>query len=75
MAAPFPIEPADVPGDAVRAVRYTALRHPGLDLWDEDDARLIAAVVFAWLADNGAADAVAVPVPACAEATGDVVAD
>jgi hypothetical protein len=46
---PFPVDPADVPPEAVRAVRRTLLRQsPDGD--DEELARLIVAVVIAALA-------------------------
>jgi hypothetical protein len=44
----FPVDPADVPPEAVRAVRRTLLRHEP-DGEDEDLARLIVAVVIAAL--------------------------
>ena len=47
----FPVDPADVPETAVRAVKRTLLRHAGDDLvedpFDDDLARLIVAVVYA----------------------------
>lgn len=73
MAEPFPIDPADVPAGLVLALKRTLLRNSPPDPMDDDLARLLAAVVFAWLADNGAADAVAVLVPEYTQATGDVV--
>jgi hypothetical protein len=49
---PFPVDPADVPPDAIRAVKRTLLRstHPGVDdPMDDDLARLVVAVVIAAL--------------------------
>lgn len=61
MASVFPVDPADVPARAVRAVRRTALRQAGVfDPYDEETARLLVAVVIAALA--GEAPGVAVPV-------------
>ena len=51
---PFPVDPADVPADAVRAVRRTLLRN-SQDGDDEELARLVVAVVIAALAKPGAA--------------------
>lgn len=53
---PFPVAPADVPIDAVRAVKRTLLRndHPGIeDPMDDELARLVVAVVIAALHNGG----------------------
>jgi hypothetical protein len=51
---PFPVDPDDVPAEAVTAVRRTLLRQRDLDVEDpadgDDLARLIVAVVIAALA-------------------------
>lgn len=57
---PFPVDPADVPPEAVRVVQRTLLRHDlPEDPADEDLARLLVAMVIAVLsepaADPGAA--------------------
>jgi len=74
-ASPFPVDPADVPEDAVRYVKRTMLRYPDRDPLDDDLARLIVAGVIAVLAEDGAAaEAAAVLVSAYTLATGAVVA-
>lgn len=58
--SPFPVEPADVPSAAVRAVKRTLLRHPDPaveDPMDDGLARLIVAVVIAALSEPEAPDA------------------
>lgn len=74
-ASPFPVDPADVPDQAVAYVKRTILRHA--DRWplDDDVARLIVAGVIAVLAeDRGHLDEVAVLVSEYTAATGAVVA-
>jgi hypothetical protein len=72
--APFPVDPADVPEEAVRYVRRTILRHSARDPLDDDLARVIVAGVIAVLADDGeAVEAAAVLVSEYTRATGDVV--
>lgn len=74
-AAPFPVDPADVPPEAVAYVKRTILRHA--DRWPLDDyvARVIVAGVIAVLADDQAAmEGVAVLVSEYTLATGAVVA-
>jgi hypothetical protein len=55
VAAPFPVDPADVPPDAVRAVRRTLLRQASEDVDDDELARLVVAVVIAALHQDMAA--------------------
>jgi hypothetical protein len=75
---PFPVDPADVPVDAVRVVQRTILRHADRDPYDDDLARLIVAGVIAILsepeADPGTVDAAAAAVSELTAATGAVVA-
>lgn len=49
--APFPVDPADVPPEAVRYVRRTILRHAGREPMDDYLARVIVAGVIAILAE------------------------
>jgi hypothetical protein len=74
-ASPFPVDPADVPDQAVAYVKRTILRHA--DRWplDDDVARLIVAGVIAVLAEDRARlDEVALLVSEYTLATGAVVA-
>lgn len=48
---PFPVDPADVPDDAVRVVKRTILRHADRGPYDDDLARLIVAGVIAILSE------------------------
>ncbi len=74
-ASPFPVDPADVPEDAVRVVKRTILRHADRGPLDDDLARLLVAGVIAVLAEDQAAmEAAAVLVSEYTLATGDVVA-
>lgn len=47
----FPVDPADVPVDAVRALKRTMIRH-GQPV-DDDLARLLVAMVIAALSEDG----------------------
>ena len=49
LGVPLPVDPADVPDGAVRAVKRTLLRNSAGDPMDDDLARLIVAVVIASL--------------------------
>lgn len=51
---PFPVDPADVPDDAVRVVKRTILRHADRGPLDDDLARLIVAGVIAILSEPDA---------------------
>lgn len=51
----FPVQPEDVPEDAVRAVKRTLLRNTG-DAFDDYQARVIVAVVIAALAEQPPGD-------------------
>lgn len=74
-ASPFPVDPADVPPQAVAHVKRTMLRHSGSDPLDDAVARLIVAGVIAVLAeDREAIEEAAVIVSAYTLATGNVVA-
>jgi hypothetical protein len=53
-ASPFPVDPADVPDDAVRFVKRTLLRHPGREPFDDYLARVMVAGLIAILAEPGA---------------------
>jgi hypothetical protein len=75
---PFPVDPADVPGDAVRYVKRTIFRHADHEPYDDDLARLIVAGVIAILAepeaDRETVEAAAAVVSEITAATGLVVA-
>jgi hypothetical protein len=75
--APFPVDPADVPDDAVRVVKRTILRHADRGPYDDDLARLIVAGVIAILsepeADPATVKAAAAAVSEITAATGAVV--
>lgn len=77
-ASPFPVDPADVPGDAVRVVKRTILRHADRGPMDDYLARMIVAGVIAILAEPEAdpevVDAAAAVVSEITAATGLVVA-
>jgi len=74
-ASPFPVDPADVPENAVRYVKRTMLRYPDRDPLDDDLARLLVAGVIAVLMNDGeTVEAAAVLVSGYTLATGDVVA-
>jgi hypothetical protein len=74
-ASPFPVDPADVPDQAVAYVKRTILRHADCFPLDDDVARLIVAGVIAVLAEDQARlDDVAVLVSGYTAATGAVVA-
>lgn len=75
---PFPVDPADVPDDAVRTVKRTILRHADRGPLDDYLARMIVAGVIAILAEPSAdaetAEAAAAAVSELTAATGLVVA-
>lgn len=75
---PFPVDPADVPPDAVLVVKRTILRHADRGPYDDDLARLIVAGVIAILAEPEAdletVEAAAAVVSEFTAATGAVVA-
>lgn len=74
-ASPFPVDPADVPAEAVRYVKRTMLRYPDRDPLDDDLARLLVAGVIAVLMnDRETVEAAAVLVSGYTLATGAVVA-
>ena len=54
MRTPFPVDPVDVPAEAVRYVRRTMLRHADRDPLDDDLARLLVAGLIMILAEPGA---------------------
>jgi hypothetical protein len=75
---PFPVDPEDVPPDAVLVVKRTILRHADRGPYDDDLARLIVAGVIAILsepdADPVTVEAAAAAVSELTAATGVVVA-
>lgn len=74
----IPVDPADVPEDAVRYVRRVMLRHSDREPLDDDLARMIVAGVIAILSEPGAdretIEAAAAVVSEFTAATGAVVA-
>jgi hypothetical protein len=74
----IPVDPADVPEDAVRYVRRTMLRHSDREPLDDDLARMIVAGVIMILSEPGAdretVEAAAAAVSEFTAATGAVVA-
>jgi hypothetical protein len=55
---PFPVEPADVPREAVNVMKRTLLHHAdaiAADPLDEETARTITWVLMNWLARNAPA--------------------
>jgi hypothetical protein len=74
----IPVDPDDVPEDAVRYVRRTMLRHSDREPLDDDLARMIVAGVIAILAepeaDTATIEAAAAVVSEFTAATGAVVA-
>lgn len=52
--SPFPVDPSDVPADAVRVVKRTLLRHSPVDPMDDDLARLLVAMMIAVLSEPSA---------------------
>lgn len=52
LGVPLPVDPADVPPEAVRAVKRTLLRNGTGDPMDDDLARLVVAVVIASLSQQ-----------------------
>ena len=73
-ASPFPVDPADVPPQAVSYVKHTMLRYCDSGPLDDDVARVIVAGVIAVLADGAAVEAAAVLISEYTAATGAVVA-
>lgn len=77
-ASPFPVDPADVPEDAVRYVKHRLFRHADRHPLDDDAARLIVAGVIAILsepeADPETVETAAAIVSEFTAATGAVVA-
>jgi hypothetical protein len=73
----FPVDPADVPQDAVRVVKRTILRHADRGPLDDYLARMIVAGVIAILAgpeaDRETVELGAAVVSELAARTGDVV--
>lgn len=73
--SPFPVDPADVPDDAVRYVKRTIFRHQDHDALDDDLARLLVAGIIAVLAeDRATVEAAAVLISEYTLATGAIVA-
>jgi hypothetical protein len=73
----IPVDPVDVPEDAVRYVRRTMLRHSDREPLDDDLARMIVAGVIAILAepeaDPATVEAAAAVISEITAATGAVV--
>lgn len=75
---PFPVDPADVPDDAVLYVKHRLFRHADRHPLDDDAARMIVAGVIAILAEPAAdaetVETAAVLVSEFTAATGAIVA-